>query len=133
MSEQISVEELRKNKAYRLLIADREIVAMKLADYGALKFRKFLRPMTVGSEAGDVEGDDWLLIVKDSKDLPQPLDVWVRKVSDIITEASGAAVGTLGVVVSSDILSTKEQIARLVTSTSMEKYPLPDYLLQAGT
>ncbi len=91
MSRETSVEELSKKRAYKLSIGGYEIVAMKLEGYKALQVAGTLSPIAVGVKGAKVEGDDWLVIVKDPKGIVQPIETWAKQVSVQIKEVSGGA------------------------------------------
>jgi len=98
MSEETEFKELSKNRAYLLKIGGTEICAIKLEGYKAIQLGGTISPVSVGAAGSKVEGDDWLVIAKDSNAIVMPYEVWVKKVVSEIARVSGSSVSTISVV-----------------------------------
>ena len=95
-------EELAKNRAYLLKMGNIEISALKLEGYKASQLGGTISPLNMGVEKSNVEGDDWLLIVKDENKKVLPYGVWVAQVAKEVSKVSGSNIGTVSVLTSGD-------------------------------
>jgi hypothetical protein len=97
MSDKIECKELAKNRAYLLRIGGVEFSALKLEGFKVTQLAGTVSPTNLGLSGSKVEGDDWLILVKDADNIVMPYGVWVRKVAKAIESASGSSVKTIGV------------------------------------
>jgi hypothetical protein len=126
MPEETSVKELCKGKAYIISIGGFEIVALKLEGFKALQIGGAISPINVSAEGSKVEGDDWLVIVKDPQKIVQPYETWVKQVSTQITNASGSLVSTISVLnpISLEVLKKQmEELEKRVKELEKRKTP----------
>lgn len=98
MSKESEVKELSRNRAYRLKTGDTEFTAIKLEGFKATQLGGTVSPISVGVGGSKVEGDDWLIVVKDKNNIVIPYVTWVRDASSKIQTASGSNVSTVSVV-----------------------------------
>lgn len=110
MSDITECEELAKNRAYLLKMGDVQISALKLEGYKASQLGGTLSPTSLGVEKSNVEGDDWLLIVKDKNNIVMPYGVWVAKVASEISRITGSNVNTISVLTSGDTRITSTPV-----------------------
>jgi len=113
MAEDTECRELSKNRAYLLRMGGVEISAMKLEGYKAIQLAGTLSPISVGAEGSKVEGDDWLIVVKDKNNIVMPYDVWVRQVAGEIKKASGSNVNTISVLTSGEPVVTETKTVNI--------------------
>lgn len=106
MSDITECEELVKNRVYLLKMGDVQISALKLEGYKASQLGGTLSPTNISAQKGSVEGNDWLLIVKDKNDIVMPYAVWVNKLANEISVVTGSNVNTVSVLTSGDTIHT---------------------------
>ncbi|TSA57369.1 hypothetical protein D4R42_01720 [bacterium] len=97
MSEETKFEQLAKGKAYKLFIGGYEIVCIKLEGFKAWQLAGTVSPIVIEAKAGKIEGDDWLVIVKDPQGIVQPIQNWAKQISTEIANVSGSPIGTVSV------------------------------------
>lgn len=127
MPEETEFQELKKNRAYLLKIGGTEISAMKLEGYKATQLGGTVSPYSVGVGGSKVEGDDWLIVVKDRNDIAMPYEVWANQVTQAISKLSGSNVSTVSVVTSVPSYKTKivnsiEELAKALEEGWTEPY-----------
>lgn len=110
MYKETKCKELMKNRAYLLNIGDVEISALKLEGYKATQLGGTVSPINVGLGGSQIEGDDWLLIVKDQNNIVMPYKVWVNQIAQELTKATGSNISTISVVSSDIKVATSEPI-----------------------
>lgn len=98
MSRDSEVRELSRNRAYRLKTGDTEFTAIKLEGFKAIQLGGTVSPISVSAEGKKVEGDDWLIVVKDKNNIVVPYETWVREATTKIGNVSGSHVSTVSVV-----------------------------------
>jgi hypothetical protein len=91
-------KELSKDRAYLVYIGGVEILALKLEGFKTTQIGGTLSPMGVGVEGKKAEASDWLTIVKDKDQITMPYEVWVGKLAQEISKATGSSVNTISVV-----------------------------------
>jgi hypothetical protein len=106
MADVTMCEELAKNRAYLLRMGGVEISAMKLEGYKATQLGGTISPINVSAGGSKVEGDDWLIIVKDKNNIVMPYEVWVKQVAGEINKASGSNVNTISVLTGGEPILT---------------------------
>ena len=102
MSDVSGCIELAKNRAYLLKMGDVEISALKLEGYKASQLGGTISPISVSAGGSRVEGDDWLLVVKDKDNVVMPYPLWVKKVANEINRITGSNINTISVLTSGD-------------------------------
>jgi hypothetical protein len=120
MSKETECKELKKNRAYLLNIGNVEISALKLEGYKATQLGGTLSPVNVSLGGAQVEGDDWLIIVKDEKNIVMPYNVWVSQIAEELNKATGSNVNTISVV-SSDVKVSVADTIKLVDKVTVTK------------
>lgn len=127
MSEETYVEELYPKRAYKRSIGSAEIVAMKLEGYKASEVGGAIFSTGAEVKAGKAETNDWLVVVKDPRGIVQPMEGWVKNVSNAITDASGNEVQNVSVVIPAQnyevkIIDNEEDLARAYAEGWSEPY-----------
>jgi hypothetical protein len=108
MSDNIKYKELAKNRAYLIMMGDVQISALKLEGYKASQLGGTISPYSVGAQKTNIEGDDWLLVVKDKNDIVMPYSVWANKLANEISVVTGSSVNTVSVLVSNEVKASGE-------------------------
>jgi hypothetical protein len=103
MSDIIKYKELAKNRAYLLTMGDVQISALKLEGYKASQLGGTISPTSIGAQKTNIEGDDWLLVVKDKNDIVMPYSVWVNKLANEISVVTGSPINTISVLTSNEV------------------------------
>jgi hypothetical protein len=117
MSEETEYVQLSKNRAYLLRMGGVEISAMKLEGYKAIQLGGTVSPINVSASGSKVEGDDWLLVVKDKNNIVMPYEVWVKQVAGEINRLSGSNVNTISVLTSGETIVS---VAKVVEEKKQE-------------
>ena len=121
MSDITKCEELYKNRAYLLMMGDVQISAMKLEGYKASQLGGTVSPIGLSVGGNKVEGNDWLVVVKDKNDIVMPYDVWVNKLAKEISAVTGSNVNTISVLTSGDVkVADSGTMTELVTVIKTE-------------
>ena len=108
MSDNIKCKELAKNRAYLLMMGDVQISALKLEGYKASQLGGTISPYRVGAEKTNIEGADWLLIVKDKNDMVMPYSVGANRLANEISMATGSSVNTVSVLTRNEVKANGE-------------------------
>lgn len=87
----IDLEVLGKNRAYRLKVGDVTFVALKLEGFKAASMGAEVSPMGIGAGGGKTETNDWLIVVQDRNGV-YPDDVWKHKAARMVANVSGTYV-----------------------------------------
>lgn len=103
MSDVTECIELAKNRAYLLKMGDVQISALKLEGYKASQLGGTLSPTNISAQKANVEGDDWLLVVKDKNDIVMPYSIWVNKLANEISVVTGSPINSISVLTSSEV------------------------------
>lgn len=103
MSDVIKYEELAKNRAYLLTMGNVQISALKLEGIKASQLGGTISPTSFGIQKGNVEGNDWLVFVKDKNDIVMPYGVWVNKLANEISVVTGSPINSISVLTSNEV------------------------------
>lgn len=87
----IDLEVLGKNRAYRLKVGDVTFVALKLEGFKAASMGAEISQMGFGAGGGKTETNDWLIVVQDRNGV-YPDDVWKHKAARMVANVSGTYV-----------------------------------------
>ncbi len=87
----IDLEVLGKNRAYRLKVGDVTLVALKLEGFKAASMGAEISQMGLGAGGGKTETNDWLIVVQDRNGV-YPDDVWKHKAARMVANVSGTYV-----------------------------------------
>ena len=112
MPEETEFKELSKNRAYLLRMGGVEVSAIKLEGYKAIQLGGTLSPISMGAGGSKAEGDDWLLVVKNKKQITMPYEVWIKQMAQEIGKATGSNVNTISVASSGGITLGASAIVR---------------------
>jgi hypothetical protein len=121
MSDNIKYKELAKNRAYLLMMGDVQISALKLEGYKASQLGGTISPTSIGAQKTNIEGDDWLLVVKDKNDIVMPYSVWVNKLANEISLVTGSSINTISVLTSNEVKVNEGVGIAIEAKVSVEK------------
>ena len=110
MSKETECKELQKNRAYVLTVGDVEISALKLEGFKAIQLGGTVSPINVGVGGSKVEGDDWLVIVKNKDNIAMPYQVWAQQVANELSKATGSTISSVSVVSGDIKVETSEPV-----------------------
>ncbi len=105
MTNDTTMKELAKGRAYLVKMGGVEILALKLEGFKATQLEAALSPMAVDIGGKQAESNDWLMIVKTKDQIAMPYDVWARQVALGISKATGSSISTISVATSGDIVT----------------------------
>lgn len=120
MSKKTECKQLLKNRAYSLTIGDIELTALKLEGIKATQLGGTINPMGVSLGGQQVEGDDWIIIVK-KEGISVPYSVWSQQVASQLLNATGSNVGTFSVV-SGDVKLNITDAIKMTETVKIQKF-----------
>ncbi len=77
---------------------------MKLEGIKASQLGGTISPTNFGLQKSNVEGNDWLVFVKDKNDIVMPYDVWVNKLANEISVVTGSPINSISVLTSNEVV-----------------------------
>ncbi|MDD2665612.1 MAG: hypothetical protein PHD13_02375 [Methanocellales archaeon] len=100
--EETSYEVLAKNRAIKITFGNIKMLAVNLPGTQVLGLDAILKTIPVELEIAGKKGieNNWIVLMKDSKGITKPYDVWAKDVATVISEASENDVSNLSIAVS---------------------------------
>lgn len=95
--EETSYKELAKNRAITFTMGGNELIALNLPGMQALGLSGIMNtvPVGIGVKGEKAEENNWLVLMKDTKGIVKPFDVWAKEVGTAIYDVSGNAVSNV--------------------------------------